>query len=92
MKLKKSMFGLFLSLAFMLSLNNFQKTSEAQIGWGISALFDSSDNATATNVTGGAAGGATIAVAVWAGTEAGAKIGMVGGLVGVAVGAVVGGL
>ena len=76
----------------MLTISNFQETTQANIGWGISAWFDASDDATSGNVTNGAIGGAGAAIAIWGGTKIGAEIGLAGGLVGVAIGAVVGGL
>ncbi|WP_044401281.1 hypothetical protein [Lacinutrix sp. Hel_I_90] len=92
MKIKKAILGLALSAGMLLGMNSMHQATEANIGWGVSALFDADNNTTSTNVMGGAAmGGAAVASAI-AGAEIGAEIGLVGGLAGIAIGAVVGGL
>lgn len=92
MKLKKSILGLALSLVFMIGMSNIQKTSEAQIGWGISAYFGADNDTSGQNTAVGAFAGAGVAATIITATKAGAEIGLAGGIVGVAVGAVVGGL
>ncbi len=92
MKTKKAIFGLILSISMLIGLNSMQKATQANIGWGISALFSADANTTSANVlTGAAIGGGAVAAAI-SGAEVGAEIGVWGGLAGIAVGAVVGGL
>jgi len=42
----------------LISMNSMQKSTQARIGWGVSALFDADNNTTSTNVVGGTAAGA----------------------------------
>ena len=88
MKKNKAIFGLILSLGLLVSMGSLQRTTQANVGWGISAFFGADENTTSTNVVGGTAAGAAIA----AGAVEGAEIGVVGGVIGVAAGAIIGGL
>lgn len=81
-----------LSTAFLLSFSSLQQTTQAKIGWGVSAMFDADDNTTSTNVMAGAGIGATGVAAALYGAKTGAEIGVWGGLAGMAAGAVIGGL
>jgi len=92
MKTKKAIFGLIFSVSMLIGLNSMQKTTQANIGWGISAAFGADNNTTSSNVIGGAAIGAGGVAAAIAGAEIGAKIGVWGGIAGIAAGAVIGGL
>ncbi len=93
MKTKKAILGLSLCLGMMLSMGSLQKHTQANIGWGVAALCDASDDATAGCIVGGMGVGVTGALGAMAlGAETGAKIGMWGGVAGVAAGVVIGGL
>lgn len=88
MKTKKTIFGLILSVGMLVGMNSIQKATQANIGWGVSALFHADNNTTSTNVVVDLGAGA----AIEAGAVEGAEIGLAGGIVGVAAGAIVGGL
>jgi len=92
MKIKNAILGLALCTGVLVGMNSLQQTTEASLGWAVSAAFEADNNTTSTNVVAGAAAGGTAVVAAIAGAEIGAKIGVWGGLGGIAVGAVVGGL
>lgn len=93
MKAKKAILGLAFSAVMLLGMSSMQKATEANIAWGISALFDADDNTTSSNVvTGAAAGAGVVAGALYSGAQAGATVGAVLGPLGVIGGAVAGGL
>lgn len=92
MEIKKAILGLSLTIGMLAGMNKMQKTTEANLGYAVSAYFDADNNTRATNVVGGAAAGATAVAAAIYGAEIGAKIGVWGGLGGMCAGAVVGGL
>jgi hypothetical protein len=92
MKTKKAIFGLILSMSVLISMNSMKKTTQANLGWGISALFGADNNTTSTNVTAGTLGGGAVAALIIDSAAEGAELGALGGPAGIVVGAVVGGL
>ena len=77
--MKKAIFGLFLSLVMLISMNTVQKNSTANLGWAISAAYGGDAN-TSENVATGAA--------VAAGAQLGLAIGSFGGF-GFALGGII---
>jgi len=92
MKKRKAIFGLVLSVGMLIGMNSMQKTTQANIGWGVSALFSASNDTTSQNVTGAALAGIGIGASVAAAAETGAWIGAAGGLPGMVIGGLVGAL
>ncbi len=86
MKTKKAILGLSLCLGMMLSMGSLQKHTQANVGWGISALCEADNNTTSINMTVGA-----VSLAIY-GAEVGAEIGALGGPIGLVVGGCVGAL
>ncbi len=89
---KKAIFGLILSVGFLLSVNSVKETTSAQAGWAIVSGMGADDGAPQVFAQ---AAGATLggAGAAWAGAKIGGEIGaIVGGPIGLAIGAGLGAL